>query len=608
MATKVSEKLPHWDLSNVYSSLDGEDYAEDLARAAKQLDDLEALIRAEKVGRLEQAPGDLPAIAALADRLISQFNDVARRIDTLSAFAYAFVTTDSYNKLGARRMSEIEQLDVRLKKSRVRLQAWIGSLAPVLGELCRLGTQVREHELVLREWTEQSRYLMDAPLEDLAAELQLSGGGVMWKLQGTVTSQLKAPFEENGKTVELPMTKIRNLAYDPNESVRRRAFEAELKAWESVRESVAFSLNCVKGAGVTLAQWQGREDVLHATLDRNRIDRGTLEALLAAMRDALPVFRRYLTSKAGKLGKERLPWWDLFAPVGGAKMSYSWSQASDYIVAKFGKFDAELAAFARNAFDRKWIDAEPRDGKRGGAFCMDVTGVEESRILANFDGGFDQMMTLAHELGHGFHTHCQRGLPMLRRGAPMTLAETASIFCETIVFEAALADAPAEVKLPILETSLMGSTQVIVDIYSRYLFETEIIKKRAHAELSADDFCQMMLAAQKEAYGDALEPATLHPYMWLLKPHYYYPDLHFYNFPYAFGLLFGLGMYAIYQHEGAGFIPRYKELLRSTGEGKAADLAARFGIDVRKKEFWQGSLEIVGRQVEEYCGLGAKGR
>ncbi|MFH1144315.1 MAG: M3 family oligoendopeptidase [Candidatus Eisenbacteria bacterium] len=602
MATRT-EQLPRWDMSSVYSGLDGADYLEDLARAGRGLGELEALVHGEGIGRLAAVPEDLGPVAATADRLLQRFNDLARLIDTLRAFAYAFVTTDSYDKLAAKRMSEIEQLSVRLRKAHVRLQAWVGSWAEKLPAICALGQEAKEHELVLREYAEQSKYLMDARLEDLAAELQLSGGGAMWKLQGTVTSQLKVHSEEPGRSEHLPITKIRNLANDSDEGVRRRAYEAELKAWESVREPVAFSLNCVKGSAITLAKWQGREDVLHATLDRNRIDRETLEALLAAMRDALPGFRRYLRRKAARLGKQQLPWWDLFAPVGKVKLSYTWDQAREYIVTQFGRFDDEMAAFARNAFERRWIDAEPRDGKRGGAFCMRVSKVEESRVLANFDGSFDQMTTVAHELGHAFHNHCQRGLPVLRRGAPMTLAETASIFCETIVFDAALADAPADARLFILENSLMGATQVIVDIYSRYLFETEVIRRRAAAELSADELCEMILDAQRQSYGDALDPAHLHPYMWLLKPHYYYADLHFYNFPYAFGLLFGLGMYAIYQREGAAFVPRYKELLRSTGEGKAAELAGRFGIDIRRREFWDRSLEIVGRQVEDYCGL-----
>jgi pepF/M3 family oligoendopeptidase len=363
------------------------------------------------------------------------------------------------------------------------------------------------------------------------------------------------------------MTMIRNLAYDPDEAVRRRAFEAEQTAWASVREPVAFALNAVKGAAITLAKWRGRDGVLHAALDQNRIDRATLDALLVAMRDSFPTFRRYLKAKAGRLGRERLPWWDLFAPVGSVNLRYTWPEASAFIVEQFGRFDGDLAAMALGAFEHRWIDAEPRDGKRGGAFCMGVPAVEEPRILANFDGSFDQMTTLAHELGHGFHGRCQKGLPTLRRGSPMTLAETASIFCETIVFNAALEQAPPEAQVFILENQLMGACQVVVDIYSRYIFETETIKRRARAELSADEMCAIMLDAQRETYGEGLDQEHLHPYMWVMKPHYYYSDLHFYNYPYAFGLLFGLGMYAVYLREGRAFVPRYKELLRATGEG-----------------------------------------
>jgi pepF/M3 family oligoendopeptidase len=335
------------------------------------------------------------------------------------------------------------------------------------------------------------------------------------------------------------------------------------------------------------------------------MDRATLDALLESMRGSFPMFRRYFRSKAKKLGKEKLPWWDLFAPVGAVELEYSWEEARDYIVEQFGTFSGELAGFAKNAFDSRWIDAEPRDGKRGGAFCMSVRAVEESRILANFDGSFDQLGTLAHELGHGFHNHCQKGLPSLRRGSPMTLAETASIFCQTIVFNAALKAAPENAQVAILENQLMDASQVIVDIYSRYVFESEIVKRREKAELSADEFCEIMLDAQRQTYADGLDEQHLHPYMWLLKPHYYLEGYNFYNFPYAFGLLFGLGVYATYIREGDDFIPRYKQLLRSTGEGKAADLAGRFGIDIRSRDFWDGSVAVLEEQVNRYCEFDA---
>jgi pepF/M3 family oligoendopeptidase len=597
--------LPHWDLSNVYSGVEAEDFRADVALVRQRLDALDALIAREGIERLDSPPSDPAAATRAMEALLAGLNAVRPVLSTLTAYAHSFVTTDSYNQTAARVQSELEQLDLRVDKQMTRFQAWTGSLGPVLERICAQSAVAAEHHLVLEDLVRESRYLMSTELEDLAAELQLSGGGVMWKLQGGVTSQLKAPLEREGRVESLPITLVRNLSADPSEEVRRRAYEAEQQAYAAVRTPVAFALNAVKGAAVTLARRRGYEDVLHASLKHNRIDRPTLEALLGTIREYFPVFRRYLLNKAAKLGKPRLAWWDLAAPVGRANPTYTWSEASALVVEQFGRFSDELAAFAVHAFERRWIDAEPRDGKRGGAFCMRVPKVEESRILANFDGTFDGMITVAHELGHAFHNACQKGLPMLRRGAPMVLGETASIFCETLVFNAALETCRPEQQLGILENQLLGATQVTVDISSRFLFESEVVRRRAEAELSADDFCRIMLQAQEETYGEALDPEHRNPYMWLWKPHYYYGNLQFYNYPYAFGLLFGLGVYARYRQEGSAFIPRYKELLRSTGAGPAADLAARFGIDIRSRDFWRGSLDVIAAQVERYCALEA---
>ncbi len=601
--TVTTDQLPKWDLSNIYSALDGDDFRKDLDKVLKQLDEIDSIIEANGIQRLAEPPKDIEKIAKVLDDIIGRLNESLTTFKTMEAYIYGFVTTDSYNKEAARKLSELEQVGLRFSKQFVRFQAWVGSLGTTFEEILKHAPVAREHRLGLLEFIEQAKYLMDTKLEDLAVELGLSGGAVMWKLQGTVTSQLKMPFEREGKTEELPMTVIRNLAMDPNEDVRRRAYETELKAWASLKEPVAFSLNGVKGAAVTLAKWKGRDDVLHEALDINRIDRGTLEALLGAMKDSFPAFRKYLKAKAKRLGKDKLPWWDIYAPIGKIDMRYPYRDAADYIVEQFGTFTGELADFARMAFDRNWIDAGPRDGKRGGAFCMSVPAVEESRILANYDGSFEQLTTLAHELGHGYHNFCQKGLPLIRRGAPMTLAETASIFSETIVFNAAITQARPDQQVSILESQLIGATQVIVDIYSRYLFESEVIKRREKSDLSADEMSEIMIDAQKQTYGDGLDENHLHPYMWLLKPHYYYSDAHFYNYPYAFGLLFGLGMYALYKNEGDDFIPRYKDLLRSTGEGKVADLAGRFGINVKTRDFWDASLKIIGERIDRYCSL-----
>jgi oligoendopeptidase F len=235
---------------------------------------------------------------------------------------------------------------------------------------------------------------------------------------------------------------------------------------------------------------------------------------------------------------------------------------------------------------------------------MKVPTLEESRILMNFDGSLDQLFTLAHELGHAFHNECQVGLTMAQRETPMTLAETASIFNETLITDAVLASAEnPQARLSILENFLLGASQVIVDIYSRFIFETEVFERRFHTELSADDFCELILDAQGQTYGDALDPEHRHAYMWAWKPHYYSAGRSYYNFPYAFGQLFSLGLYAIYKERGSEFVKDYEDLLRSTGQGTAEELAARFDIDLRSETFWRSSMRIIEERVEEYTQL-----
>ncbi|MEE9187890.1 MAG: M3 family metallopeptidase, partial [Anaerolineales bacterium] len=319
---------------------------------------------------------------------------------------------------------------------------------------------------------------------------------------------------------------------------------------------------------------------------------------------SFPTFRRYLKAKARRFNKKSLPWWDLFAPVGKYHHKYSWSESRDFILDNFGSFSGDLATFASHAFDQNWIDAEPRNGKRGGAFCMRIPDVEESRVLCNFDGSLDQVSTIAHELGHAYHIECQKGKKYLLYQTPMTLAETASIFCETIIMESALEAASSpDQELAILETILVGDTQVIVDISSRYMFEKEVFGRRENADLSADELCEIISQAQKTTYGEGLDENHLHPYMWAWKPHYYQEDISFYNYPYAFGLLFSTGLYAIYQQRGVEFVPQLQDLLASTGLGSAADLASRFDIDIRSIDFWEDSLEVIRQRIERYLEL-----
>jgi pepF/M3 family oligoendopeptidase len=595
---------PHWDLTNIYPSLESKEFKAALSRLKKKLKDLGEYF--DKTVAKANAKTPPKRLGKIAGELVDAFNDIYTLSTTLGAYIAFHVDTNSHDKVAKRIESEYEQAVVPLRKLSTRFTAWLGRVRPALKKALPQDSTAKAHAFNLMEAADQSKYLMTEDLEGLAAELTLSGGNAWGKLMGTVTSQLTVDFELDGKMQKLPMTALINLRSHADGEVRRRAYEAENKAWESVQEVLAATLNGVKGEVNTLNKRRGREDALHSAVDMARIDRPTLNAMLAAMKDSFPLFRRYYQHKAKLLGKEKLAWYDLYAPVGRTGGDISYEETRDFIIKNFNNFSPELSTFAKRAFDHNWLDAEMREGKRAGGYCAGVETVKESRIFVNFDGSPDQISTIAHELGHAFHNECayQQKKTILQQDTPMTLAETASTFCETIVTEARLAKIkdPQE-ELAILEGHLNGAAQVIVDIYSRFLFEKEVFERREKSELSADDFNDIMQRAQKATYGDGLDENLLQKYMWTWKPHYYSTGISFYNFPYAFGLLFGTGLYAIFKQRGAAFVEDYKNLLASTGEASAADLAARFGIDIRKKKFWADSIAIIARHVDRYCEL-----
>ena len=365
------------------------------------------------------------------NRVLNNYVEEANALELLAGkifgFLGAIISTDSFNKAAEQLYSKMAIAMLPLHDLGVRINAWLGALGDRLDKALEIPGAAHEHAFRLLEMAKESRYLMSEPEEILANEMTLSGGSAWDDLQGVLTSQKSVDFELDGKVQSLPLPALINLRSHPDASVRERAYKREQQVFEEMKEPLAACLNGVKGEVVTLDRKRGREDCLHSSLQMARIDRGTLEAMLGAIDDALPMFRRYFQAKARILGFEKLPWWSLFAPIGEVNKEYSFDEARDLILANFGTFSPELAKFAKGAFDKHWIDAEQRPGKRGGAFCMGLDAVQESRIMSNFDGSFDQVMTLAHELGHGFHNYCayQAGKTPMQTNTPMTLAETA---------------------------------------------------------------------------------------------------------------------------------------------------------------------------------------
>ena len=392
------------------------------------------------------------------------------------------------------------------------------------------------------------------------------------------------------------------MAYAPDPAVRKSAYEAELACYDRIKDSVAYSLNSIKMQVISECELRGYESPLQRTLHGARMSRATLDALIGAMEEEMPAFHRYLRLKAKALGHEGgLPWYDLFAPLGGSDRKYTTQDARDYLLNLFGGFDQSLHDMVARAFDEAWIDFYPRDGKAGGAFCASLQNQKESRVLTNFDGSFSDIVTLAHELGHAFHNLNIFPHRVLNSDYSMPVAETASTFNENVVVSAAIrAATDKNEKLALIEGQLSDACQIICDIYSRYTFESAVFANRSERFMPADELCAMMLDAQKKAYGDGLDHGALHPYMWVCKSHYYMGTLSFYNFPYAFGGLFARGLYAQYEKEGAVFVPKYKKLLAATSVMSVEDTAKIAGIDLTDKAFWKQGLKSFADEIDEF--------
>ncbi|CAA9546383.1 MAG: Oligoendopeptidase F [uncultured Thermomicrobiales bacterium] len=599
MATETAQAaLPHWDMTTIYPSVESPEFTQAVAGLEGQ------------IAALEKQAEDLPAgNGTIDDATVTRFEAIVGALDEAlglamlsEAFVYGFIATNSRDAAAQAKESELRQLFSRMSKIETRLTAWVGSLD---GEaLIARSPVAAEQAYLVRQSVVAARHLMAQPEEDLAAELTLSGGSAWGKLHVDLTSQLMVPVEkEPGTIVELPMSEIRNLATDPDRGVRERAFTAEIKTWSLWATPIAGALNGVKGEHATLADRRGWNEILDQSLFQNHIDRKTLDAMLGAARAAFPDIRRYLKAKARALGLEQLAWYDLTAPLSSNDKVWSWDEAVAFLNDQFGSYSPKMRELAERAVRERWIDAEPRPGKVGGAFCMPVRD-DESRILANYTPAFDGVSTLAHELGHAYHNLCQASVSPLRRmQTPMTLAETASTFCETILRKAAIAQGTEDEQLTILEGALQDASGIVVDITSRFLFESAVCERRKHRELSADEFCELMLDAQRQTYGDGVASDQLHPYMWAVKTHYYSSGYAFYNYPYMFGLLFGLGLYAQYETDPDTFRTNYDALLASTGDADAAELAARFGFDIQNPAFWEGSLSVIKADVDTFVAL-----
>ena len=543
--------LPVWDLSTVFSSPDGDDFKETLASLG---------VLCEKMRCQMEAGESLSSV-------ISTYNELTSRDETLSAYAEA--------------VSEVDNLFLVYLRER---QAEIAS------------DENAPYRYVLEHMKRDACHRMSLPEETLASDLARSGSSAFARLFEAVTSSIN--YE--GKT----LTELRSDATHPERALRKASYEKEKKILQDASLPLSYALNGIKGSCLTIEARQGWKSPLEHSAFISRISMEALDALIRALEESLPVFREYFRIKAHLLGLDKLCWYDVCAPVTAGKeegCQYTFAQARRLVTQSFSAFDKGMGCFADSAFEKGWIDALPRHGKAGGAYDTAFPMVRESRVFTNFTGDYSSVATLAHELGHAFHDSLVMDKPALLSSYPMTLAETASIFSEQLLFQSVLKDASASQSLTVVETFVSDAAQVCVDILSRFYFEYSLFEERKKAEVSANRLSLLMKDAQERTYGDAVEDK--HELMWAVKSHYYSADFSFYNYPYAFGQLFALSLFSKAQKDSS-FKDSYRSLLSVTGCMSADDVALSAGCDIRTVEFWKEGIDVIAgyiRRLEDFA-------
>jgi len=583
--------MKKWNLDALYPSFESKEFQDSLVL-------IEKLIEESKTYAINEFKDTSDALIKIKT-FIFKSEELRSLLIRSFVFCSLSLATDAMNEEAKKYMNKMQQLSSKMTLASTKFSKWIPTIDN-LDELIASDALLTEVKYYINRIVESSKYLLSDAEEIVISKLTQSGSIAWGQLQSELTATLKVDFD--GK--EITLSEVRNLSSDKDPNVRKSAYEAELAAYPKISQSVAYALNGVKGEVNTICELRGFESALDQAVYQSRMEKSTLNALIESMKEYLPHFQKYIKRKGELLGhKNGLPYYDIFAPMGESSKEFTIDEAMEYIFENFRTFSSGLEALARRAKDEEWIDYTSRPGKRGGAFCSNIHPIKQSRILTNFSGSFSGVITLAHELGHAYHGDQIFSERLVNSSYTMPVAETASTFCETIVKNAALKDAEKEEKITILEQSLKGSTQVVVDILSRFIFEAEVFDKRKTTPLNPRMLNEMMISAQKEAYGDSLDHDYLMPYAWLNKGHYYRGGLSFYNFPYAFGLLFAKGIYAEFIKQGEPFVQKVNLLLRKTGQMSVEEVAGLVGLDISSREFWNSSLDVIVEEINLFLEL-----
>lgn len=586
-----------WDLDVIFEGgSESEEFRQYLQNVQENLQALSEVVEAYQVPTSVSQVKDLYQV-------IKQLEGVASGLRESSAFVSCLSAQDVNDKKAGQHRAKISELIAEYSTVMTVLDQKLIKIEDGLWEDLRSQPELRDISFVLDERRQKASEKLSLEQESLINDLSVDGYQGWGNMYSTIVGQMKIPFDENGETKELSVGQASNKMSSSDREVRKEVFEKLQKAWGENEDLFGETLNHLAGFRLQKYKHRGWDNVLKEPMDINRMSENTLNAMWGAINKFKDHYVKYLQRKAEMLGLEKLSWYDVGAPIVSSDQKVSYDEGADFIVEQFDRFGPKMASFARMAFEKRWIEAEDRSGKRPGGFCTSFPDSKQTRIFMTYSGTSSNVATLAHELGHAFHQHVMDDVHTMNQGYAMNVAETASTFAEMIVADAAVKNASTEEeRLSLLEDKVQRSVAFFMNIHSRFLFETRFYEERKEGLVSVDRLKTLTEEAQREAYCDTL--SEYEPYFWASKLHFHITGVPFYNFPYTFGYLFSLGIYAKALEEGSDFEEKYIALLQDTGRMKVEDLAKKhLNVDLEQPEFWENAVKLCVQDVEEFLEL-----
>ncbi|MBN1944855.1 MAG: M3 family oligoendopeptidase [Bradymonadales bacterium] len=585
-----------WDLQSLYpGGCAGPTMRQRVDQTRSELTELLKRFQELTTSELSEALGSLPQ--ALLD--LERWND---QLHDIGSFGHCAASADTEDADARELLGICADLESLINRIGVLLRSRLASLPPEHFERLVAVPRLEHMRFFLNEQRRRSEIMMEAELETLQEELAPDGLHGWSRLYDEVSGRLRVRIDRGQGDQSLSVEQARNLLASTDGPFRQSVAEAIHVTWDSQKEIFAAILNHINGYRHVIYRRRGIDE-LEVPLRLNRIGRETLQTLMEVIADFRPTMARYLEAKAAMLGMDRLSWYDLGVPLGSMTAKIPYDQAQRFIVQHFDQFSPELGEFARTAFRNRWIEAEDRAGKRHGGFCAGFPLARQSRIFMTYGQTMNSVLTLAHELGHAYHGWVLKDLPGRQREYPAALAETASTFAESIVREAAFAQAADDqARLSMLDRKLTDAVSHTMNLPARFHFERALFRERANGEVSSRRLTELVIEAFDQAFDGAVDRHE--QLFWASKLHFHLTGLPFYNFPYIVGYLFSLGLFARAQREGSAFAEAYRQTLRLTGHHSVEEVALEaLGVDLRRPDFWRSALDLVARDVEAFVAI-----